>query len=584
MIITNSSLEKFLFKPITQDQNQRVKLGLGLTLLFISICSLIAYHGVFTGQYQGQIFNDDVRIYFWLERFLDPDLFPNDLIADYFQAVTPVGYTFVFSLLAKLGIKPLFVMQVIPLFIVLFSSAYIFLLSLEILPIMTFGFLTAILSWVSFFPSDPLPRSSFLAIFPAFLYYLTRGALLPCLGTIILQGLFYTPFLFLLMGILIIRLFQWKRGKFTVSSNRQDYIICLTSILVAAIPLIVYVLSSQRYLPVISGSEAIQMPEFWYPDGRVPYYSDKILDTYIFGWQSGLKPGKLLKSPTQIGSLSFCLPFLLYFSSTFSLATKLKKNVVVLVHIILVSLGLNLLAHLVFLKLFYPNRYTRYPLTFVVVLASCLSLFILFEASWRWFSHHEQFPMMTKKAAVVIMTTLLGGYCLLYPLHLLSQKLPRVHYHLPDLEMFFAKQPKNIMIASLESLPANNLPTFSQRSVLTAIEFALPYHLKYYTLLKQKTIDLINAHYTDDFSQLKKFIEQYKVDFFVVRESTFSPKFLKVNGWFKNWKDIAQEITKHQEEGKVPSLLQLSQICADFQSEDWLIVSSQCILAQSDSQ
>lgn len=308
---------------------------------------------------------------------------------------------------------------------------------------------------------------------------------------------------------------------------------------------------------------------------------NNILDTYLFGWQSGLKLGRLLKSPTKIGWLSFCLPFLLYFSSMFPLATKAKKNIVILAQIIVVALGLNLLAHLVFLKLYYPNRYTNIPLSFVIVLASSLSLFILFEASWRCLNH-QSFSMMTKKVVIIAMTTLLGGYCILYPLYLSSQKRPHVVFHLPNLEMFFAKQPKNIIIASLEGLPANNIPTFSQRSVLTAPEFANPYHLKYYIPFKQKTIDLIYAHYTDNLSQLKKFIKQYKVDFFVVREVTFSPKFLTKSMWFRQWKDIAQEIKIKQEQGKVPSLLQLSKTCADFQATDWLVVSSQCILAQSE--
>ena len=45
---------------------------------------------------------------------------------------------------------------------------------------------------------------------------------------------------------------------------------------------------------------------------------------------------------------------------------------------------------------------------------------------------------------------------------------------------------------------------------------------------------------------------------------------------------IAQKITKQQKEGKVSSLFQLTKSCADFHSEDWYAVSSQCILAQSD--
>ncbi|MDJ0601678.1 MAG: hypothetical protein QNJ37_22885 [Crocosphaera sp.] len=569
----------FLFSPINHKKDQKVKLGLIITLFFIIICSVISYYDVLKGQYKGEIFNDDLRIYFWLDKFVDPDLFPNDPIANYFKAVTPVGYTFLFYVLAKIGITPGFAMQIIPLFIGVFSSVYIFLLSLEILPIISFGFVTTIVSWMTFFSVDFLPRASFILFFPAFLYYLARRYLLSCLATILLQGLFYTPFVFILLGLLIVRLFSWKNRKIRISSDKEDYLFCLTGIFVTAIVSIVYIWSSQNYLPSISGEQAIKLSEFWYPEGKVPYYSDNLLDTYIFGWQSGLKPGKLLKSVPVIGCLSLVLPFLLYFSSKFPLINQLTKNIVILSHILLVSCGLNFLAHLVFFKLYYPNRYTTRPLTFVIALTSSLCLFILLEFTWNWFNH-QRVTMMIKKLAFIIIILLLGGYSLIYPLYVASQTTPRVNYHLSELELFFAKQSKNIIVASLEGIPSNNIPIFSKRSTLTAPEFVVPYHPKHYVPMKQKTIDFIEAHYTDDISKLKQFIEQYQVDFFVIRESTFTPKFFKKSTWFKRWKDLAQEISKEQQSGKIPSLLNLKASCTDFQSEEWSVVSSKCILRQ----
>ncbi|MDJ0659711.1 MAG: hypothetical protein QNJ42_09500 [Crocosphaera sp.] len=575
----NNKLYDFLFSPINQKQNQEVKLGLSVTLIFILICSVIAYYDVLTGQYRGEIFNDDLRIYFWLDQFLDPDLFPNDPIADYFKSVTPIAYTFLFSILAKLGITPRFVMQVIPLFLAVFSSAYIFLLSLEILPIIPFAFVTTIVSWMTFFPTDALPRSSFIILFPAFLYYLIRRALLPCLATILLQGLFYTPFIFVLIGVLIVRLFSWKNRKIRISSDKKDYIFSISGIFVAAIVSIVYILSSQDYLPSISGAEAIKLPEFWYPEGRVPYYSDNILDTYIFGWQSGLKPGKLLKSIPLVGWLSLILPLLLCFPSKFSLRNEITQNRVILLNILIASCGLNILAHLVFFKLYYPNRYTRMPLTFLIALSSSLCLFILLRAIWNW-CNAQQFTVKVKQAAFIIITLILGGYSLAYPLYFSSRVSPRVVYHLPEIEMFFAAQPKDILVASLEGTPSNNIPIFSQRSTLTAPEFVVPYHPKHYIPMKEKTLDLIEAHYTDDQLKLKKFIQQYQIDFFVIRESTFTPKFFTRSTWFKQWKDIAKKISNEQKLGKIPSLLKFKQNCTDFQSEEWFVVSSKCILRQ----
>ena len=51
---------------------------------------------------------DDVREHvFWMFRYMDPGLFPQDPIADYFQSLAPSGYASPTGCLAKVGIDPL---------------------------------------------------------------------------------------------------------------------------------------------------------------------------------------------------------------------------------------------------------------------------------------------------------------------------------------------------------------------------------------------------------------------------------------------------------------------------------------------
>src|SRR3954468_9907478 len=67
---------------------------------------------------------DDARQHvFWMARFRDPALFPNDLIADYFQAVAPAGYKAIYGIFAKLGVDPLFLSKILPALIGL-ATAY----------------------------------------------------------------------------------------------------------------------------------------------------------------------------------------------------------------------------------------------------------------------------------------------------------------------------------------------------------------------------------------------------------------------------------------------------------------------------
>ena len=50
---------------------------------------------------------DDARSHVvWMWRFINPELFPNDIIFDYFQSVAPPGYTTFYQAFATIGIHP----------------------------------------------------------------------------------------------------------------------------------------------------------------------------------------------------------------------------------------------------------------------------------------------------------------------------------------------------------------------------------------------------------------------------------------------------------------------------------------------
>ncbi|MEH1823700.1 MAG: hypothetical protein V7L31_32295 [Nostoc sp.] len=88
-------LQKLLTTPITQtNRRKQSRLSIifwySLSLTFALGYILIGVQKAFSSQY---IVSDDAREYIsWMYRYLNPDLFPGDLIADYFQSVTPIGY------------------------------------------------------------------------------------------------------------------------------------------------------------------------------------------------------------------------------------------------------------------------------------------------------------------------------------------------------------------------------------------------------------------------------------------------------------------------------------------------------------
>ena len=91
-----------LFSP----EHRWLLAGLGFALLF-------AWRAMAPALDQNAV-QDDARHYvFWMERFHDPELFPNDLIADYLQLVAPPGYTAFYWALSWVA-DPMLVAKVLP--------------------------------------------------------------------------------------------------------------------------------------------------------------------------------------------------------------------------------------------------------------------------------------------------------------------------------------------------------------------------------------------------------------------------------------------------------------------------------------
>src|SRR5215212_3767018 len=78
---------------------------LALSVAFAIGCGLGPMRLAFRSDY---IVQDDARTFlFWMARFFDPELFPHDLMADYFAAVSPPAYTALHWLAAVVfGVDP----------------------------------------------------------------------------------------------------------------------------------------------------------------------------------------------------------------------------------------------------------------------------------------------------------------------------------------------------------------------------------------------------------------------------------------------------------------------------------------------
>jgi hypothetical protein len=525
--------------------------------------------------------HDDARSHIvWMFRFIDPNLFPNDIIFDYFQSVAPIGYATFYKAFVTIGIHPLTLNQLLPTLLGLITTGYCFVVCFQILPIPVAGFLSTLFLNQNLWLRDDLisatPRAFFYPLFLAFLYYTLKQSRLGIAITIALLGAFYPQAVLLAVGVLIIQsLWEFDSPSKILKSQFHCLIIGLT---VGFFVLLPYVIHPSEYGSIITLAEAKTLPDF-YPGGRASFFTDNLFDFWITGDRSGFFPQEWFNKgfpPPQI-FLGLLLPVLLKLPHQFTLTHKINKNLFILPQLLLTSTTLFFLAHLLLFKLHHPSRYSQHSLRIIFAIAAGITVTLVLDKI------RSQISWKKTKISVKLGIIFLGFFLLCYPS--LLQVFPRTNYILgkhPLLYEFFALQPKEIRVASFIR-EVNNIPAFSQRSILIGSEYFLPYHKKYYTELSQRGKDLILAQYSSNIKEVQHFIKQYNIDFWMIQTHAFSVDYIKQNNQiFQLNTEAAITVQNNLEAGIKPILSTLIKDCTVLQINDIIVLEAQCILNKNE--
>ncbi|MGK7876031.1 MAG: hypothetical protein AB4426_22845 [Xenococcaceae cyanobacterium] len=561
-------LQKFLTVP--DKGRPQMIFWFTLSMTFTASFGMQVLQKAFSGEY---LIMDDARQYvFWMQRFVDPELFPNDLIADFYQSVSPRGFSGFYQLMAMVGINPIVLNKLLPIVLGLSTTGYCFAVCIELLPVPAMGFVGSLLLSHTLWLHDNLVKAIATGfsypMFLAFLYYLLRCSWLGIGISIALLGTFYGPLMLVAAGILILRLVCWDSWPIRFSPHRSNYIICAVGIGVALLVILPYLLQSSEFGPAIAAAKARNLPEFL-PGGRTSFfYDDQPWNFWFRASRSGIQ---LSLNPPLLG-VGFLLPVLLRFPPS-PLAKQVSRDVIVLLQLLLSSLTLFFLAHALLFRLFLPSRYTIHSLTILMAIAAGIALILILDGIFRACSRRSLLALGA--------TVLIGALLILYPSLVWKNAFPRTRYiegTEPALYEFFQQQPKDILIASL-SEEADNLPTFAQRSVLIAWEYALPYQVGYYNQIRQRATDLIRAQYSPDIKLVQDFINTYRIDFFLLDRIAFTPEYFNRKGWFRQWKPLAKEALANLEGDTPPAMLSTLKSCSVFESENLVVLEAECVAA-----
>ncbi|MGF1602260.1 MAG: hypothetical protein ACFCU8_09620 [Thermosynechococcaceae cyanobacterium] len=524
------------------------------------------------------IVQDDVRQHIvWMQRFIDPTLFPGDLIADYYQSQSPEIFQVLYRGAALLHIAPLTFAKLLPIPLGVIASAYYFSVCLELFPVPAGAFLSTLIFnqtvWLKGDVISATPRALLYPLFTAFLYYVLRDRIWPCFVIVALS--FCYPTLALTeVAIVTVRLAQGWPMRPRLSPDRRRWLLWLGAMVVAVVFIAPRLLQDSDFGPIVSAAQMHQMPEYQ-AGGRAQYFGVQPFDFWM-GGRSGLH----IPTYPPVLLLGLGLPWVR--KTKLAWVESIQDQIAILWDILLASVGLYAIAHLTLLTLYFPSRYTGHSFRFILCFASGIVVTIWLQALWQWLQalpQRQKWPAL--KQGVWLVPVIVFAIASLIVPSLPSIFVPAHGWIVgaePQLYTFMAQQPQESLVASLSG-EADNLPAFSERSTLVGREFAIPFHLGYYQRIKERAIDLIRAQYSPDLKAAKAAIQTYGIDFFLVDQAAFTPEYIRQNKWLTQYQPATDDAIATLEAKQTPAL-QSAQGCSVFSNDRLFVLDAVCLLQQ----
>lgn len=567
-------LRKYLTTPTDSLTSPRAQFWLLASLIVGGIC---AYLGV-RGAFRGFIAQDDARqVVFWMRRFMDPELFPQDIIADYYQAVTPFGFSSLYRGLAMLGVDPVLANKLLPVFLGLATTGYCFLLSMQLFPVPAAAFIASALMnqalWQRLDISSATPRAFLYPLLLALLFHLFRRDRVACLIIIALSGLFYPPLCFIVAGTLILSMVRWNNFRPRLTRERGDWVFCGIALALILLTMLAFALASSKFGPTITAAEARELP-YDLAGKRLRFLRLPFWDYWIWNGQTGLL-ANLSPLPVALAAGAF-LPLFWLLRRRIPLAGAVSERISVLPAILATAMFMFFAAHLLLFKLYLPNRYTKHSFLLVAPLLAGISLTLMLETVLQWAANRRR---IIGSASAIAATVLIASLLATYPLFV--DRFPMLKWAKgtdASLYTFLGSQPKDIVIATL-SKEGNNIPIFSKRTVLVGQEFANPYQKNYYLELRQRFSDLLHAHYSSNIDDLKNFIKKYKVDYLVLDNDVFTIKYVASSRPLRRFRGMTREISANLVRGVIPALEAVRDKCIAFDSGKHVVLDARQIVA-----
>lgn len=509
----------------------------GRAPLVWALCAsaLVAVAAQWPGLTNPYCVNDDVRQQlFWMQRWLDPALYPPDILNNYARAYVSWGMQALYHA-GSLAFHPLFFSKLVAVTL----SAWLSLLFFQTgraLKDEGLGFVALAVCW--FTPafmeniSGGLARAFAAPLLMLFLYALVRRSRPLALGALLAQALFIPYILLLCLAAAGGHLTLWRLGLTKTPPLLRGPQDVLTGF--AALSLAVawqHGLGAKGFGPLPWASEMAGRPEF-YAKGRL----DLLPFPSIF-WELIARPWAAFApfhpGTTAAGVAASCLLLPAMALGARRVDWKaFAPQAWTFGSVFAASLAMYVLARVFALKLFVPSRYLEYTTNIFL----CLGAAVLLEPLLRaLFARCPRSPRMLGGA--LMLAALLLGTARQHGVELYDYSAGRALY------AFARSTPKDARFAGAPEV-MDNVLTFGQRNVYASFELAHPWSTGYWAVISPRLEKLAKACYATDPDELKRFCQNEGIDFFVVDRRRYTPEFLAETPFFEPFGSLIRQRTQ----------------------------------------
>jgi hypothetical protein len=458
--------------------------------------------------------NDATHHVFWLYRYVDPGLFPNDPSAAYFSTGNDaaIGYRILYAFLAPL-VDILTAAEWLSVVLLGSVALFAFLIGREsvddsayrdLAGLASAALAMALLSRIDLLPPMALQRSFGMPLTLMCLWGLVSHRYRWVGTSWILSALIY-PVLIPVLGLSAGIMFLAKLLK--TRKMPANWIWNGISGSLAVMIVLLDLGTPDHVGPAVTYQEALQMPEFG-PDGRQVLFGVGWHDRVFLHHRTGIGvPLKILLTTGALGLAAVAVQ---------------RRHWIPQAAIVMGGTGLALwgVARLTMFALYLPNRHSRWTLAAAVIaVLGPGAVAVLAHAVMRL---ERAWPRVRAQGAVIRLATMVAPVIVIAALHpaFVARWNRPVQRDLERAYTFLRTLPEDTLVAAHPDL-ADNVPLRARRSVLASTEAAIAFHRGYYSGYVPRIEASLDAAYATDWAELDARLAPYGVDVVLSSSSVF---------------------------------------------------------------